>query len=303
MGADSLSVALQTEGVIYLDCKPRFPRSKVHAILRDRSYIGEVPFHDQWYPGKHEALVDLATFRRVQILLGDKTYNAHSSVYGSGMITCGHCGRPIVVEVKTKRTKAGPREYRYYRCAVYRRKGHPNVRVTEATLDAQTLALFDRLRIDDEKVCDWVVKVLRAKTRKMQDQGKTRAGELRRQLAIVKDQRDRLLNLRLLDEINADTFAAKNTELRDREADIALQIEACSRQGSEQADLAIKAFELSQSLAQRWLTADIPEKRHLLEIICLNQTPDGTTLCYEMRKPFDVFAEGLVGKDGRGDWI
>ena len=30
---------------------------------------------------------------------------------------------------------------------------------------------------------------------------------------------------------------------------------------------------------------------------------DDVALVPEMRKPFDVLAEGLVGKDGRGDWI
>ncbi len=38
-----------------------------------------------------------------------------------------------------------------------------------------------------------------------------------------------------------------------------------------------------------------------LEIICLNCQLDGATFVPEMRKPFDVLAEGLVSENSRGD--
>jgi hypothetical protein len=53
---------------------------------------------------------------------------------------------------------------------------------------------------------------------------------------------------------------------------------------------------------EKWLTADYSCKRRILENICLNFSLDDTTLCYEMRKPFDVLAEGLVSEKSRGDW-
>jgi hypothetical protein len=34
----------------------------------------------------------------------------------------------------------------------------------------------------------------------------------------------------------------------------------------------------------------------------LNFTLNDATLCYEMRKPFDVLAKGLVSAQPRGDW-
>jgi site-specific DNA recombinase len=63
------------------------------------------------------------------------------------------------------------------------------------------------------------------------------------------------------------------------------------------ADLAIKAFELSQTLRTQWLSADYAAKRRILEIILSNCTLDGATLCPTIRKPFDVLAEGLVSKE------
>ena len=112
-----------------------------------------------------------------------------------------------------------------------------------------------------------------------------------------------MLNLRLMEEIEADTFAAKNTELRDKIAQLTLQLESADRGRAEQTETAIKAFELSQSLEEKWLKADHAAKRHILEIICLNFRLDDVTLVPTMRKPFDVLAKGLVSQSSRGEWI
>ena len=69
---DSLGQKLTEEAIVYTDSTPCFPRSTLQRILRDRSYIGEVRYHEQWYPGSHESLVDRATWDRVQVLMGDK---------------------------------------------------------------------------------------------------------------------------------------------------------------------------------------------------------------------------------------
>ena len=300
---DGCIAALEAEGAVFTDESPKFVRSKVYSILRDRAYIGEIRYQDAWYPGQHEPLVDLATFSRVQTLLGEKVYTSHESVYGSGMITCGHCDRPVVVEIKTKKSKKGLREYRYYRCAGYTAKGHPRVRVREAELDEQLLDAFRRLKVPSRAIHEWAVKVIHAKTRSLQKQKADVTAKLQHQLRSTQGQQDRLLNLRLLDEIDAETFARKRAELQGRADELKLQLEAHDRQREENADLAIRAFELSQSLTEKWLAADIAEKRQILEIVCLNLRLDGASLSVTMRKPFDVFAEGPILSQSRGGRI
>ena len=65
---------------------------------------------------------------------------------------------------------------------------------------------------------------------------------------------------------------------------------------------AIKAFELSQDLRSKWFAADHAAKRRFLEAIYLSWTLDGVSRKDSMRKPFDLLAEGLVGKEsGEGE--
>ena len=152
---------LAAEGIVYKDSQPRFPRSTVHAILHDRAYIGEILHKGQWHPGKHKPLVDRETWDRTEALLGGQVYRTHELTYAGDLIKCGHCGHPITGERKTKPVKGGERDYVYYRCVKYNAKGHPRIRLTEADLDQQMLALFAKLRIEDQEVRDWVLRVLR----------------------------------------------------------------------------------------------------------------------------------------------
>ncbi|MCC7334682.1 MAG: recombinase family protein [Pirellulaceae bacterium] len=300
---DTLVEALSREGFEYRKSARKFPRSKLHTILRDRSYIGEVPYCGNWYAGKQEPIIDRATWSRVQKLLGEKVYHAYELTYAGGLITCGHCGHFITGEQVRKKTKAGENIHVYYRCSKYRTEGHPNVRLREAEIDEQVLRVFAAIRIDDDAHREWFAMVLRSQTRDSQEQSKSQREDLQRQLTKVLEQQDRLLNLRILDEIDADTFAAKKQELRDRESELKLDIEVADRSHHEIADLVMKVFELSQSLSEKWLTADYAEKRKILEIVCLNLELNDASLCVSMRKPFDVLAKGLSVPSSRAGGI
>jgi site-specific DNA recombinase len=300
---DALIDRLHSEGRIFRDSTPRFPRSSVHAILRDRSYIGEVRFRGEWYPGKHEPIVDRETWDRVQNLLGDAVYRAHEMTYAGEFMICGHCGHPITGERKTKKTQSGLRDYVYYRCARYNRGDHPRTRVTEGDLDRQMLSLFDRMRIKNDDVREWFRAVLASQTRDAQADARAQREELTRQESLIVARQDRLLNMRINDEIDESMFARKHTDMRDQLAKIKLQLDVLDRSRDETAELAVKAFELSQTLREQWLAADYSAKRRILEIVCLNCRLEDATLVPEIRKPFDVLAEGLVSENSRGDRI
>jgi site-specific DNA recombinase len=301
---DAVVAKLKAEGRTYRPSMPDFPRSSVHNILFDRAYIGDLEFRKQWYPGKHEPLIDRVTWDRVQALLGgDGHRHSHELTYGGEFMHCGHCGRTVCGERVRKKSRAGDRHYVYYRCAGYTKPGHPRVRVTEAQLDRQMLAIFDAMRIKDDGVRDWFRTVLASQTRDQQQESRARRAELQRQESLIVAQQDRLLNLRLADDIDSSAFAAKQIELRDRLASIKLQLDALDRDHDETADLASKAFELSQTLRHQWLSADYAAKRRILEIVCLNCRLVDVSLVPQIRKPFDALAEGLLVQSSRGDRI
>ncbi|MGB0768094.1 MAG: recombinase family protein [Phycisphaeraceae bacterium] len=298
---DSLVEQLDREGVIYSDTQRRFSRSAVHRILKNRSYIGEIPHRGESVPGTHKPLVDRATFKKAQSLLRGIVYRSHELVFGSGLITCAHCGRAVSGERKTKKTKLGPKDYIYYFCTHHKKPDHPPTRVNEQQLDEQMLDLFRQIRIGDDKIRDWFLQALRARVQEGQRGNAEQLEELNRQLAFVRNQQDQLVNLRLLEEIESETFKRKSDELRDRSDEIKVKIEIADRSRAEQGEIAEKAFELSQTLEEKWVGSDYGAKRQILEIVCSNFSLDGVTLGYAVNKPFDALLDsGKWEESGEG---
>ena len=88
-------------------------------------------------------------------------------------------------ERKTKKSKSGERHYVYYRCTYYNVPQHPRTRVTEADIDRQVLAIFDKMRIENEDIREWVLAVLRSQTKDTQAVSLAQRAELNRQLTLT----------------------------------------------------------------------------------------------------------------------
>lgn len=300
---DELIDRMEADGEIWTEAKPRFTKSKVHTMLGDRAYIGEVHYKGDWLPGQHEPIIDKALFQRVQRIYRGGQAKSHELAFAANLIECGHCGHAITGERIKRKSRSGVKHHVYYRCSRYQSDGHPRYRVKEADLDGQFLELFQRIRIEDEKQRDWFRHALLMRTREERKDGEAQIAELNRQLTLARNQEDELLNLRLLGEFDAETCRRKGRELRERMDELKIKIESIDRGRAEHADVAMKAFELSQTLTDQWHSADSRVKRKIVELVSLNHRLVGLTLCYDIRKPFDALVEGLPESNGRGDRI
>jgi hypothetical protein len=82
--------------------------------------------------------------------------------------------------------------------------------------------------------------VIASQSRDAQADSPAQRAELTRQESLLTQQQDRLLNMRLSDDIDQELFAKKHTELRDRLVSIKLQIDVLDRSHDETAELATK---------------------------------------------------------------
>jgi site-specific DNA recombinase len=213
------------------------------------------------------------------------------------LIVCGHCGRPVTGEIVKK--KSG-KEYVYYRCSRYTAPGHPRIRLREGEIEKQMLDVLVKLE-QPEPIRNWFRSALIARATHDQEQGRARARDVQRQLDEVRRQQERLLNLHLAATIDESAFSTKNAELRDRIAALTLELQATDRQRDERAELGLKVFELSQGLHRKWLTADYPEKKKIIEMVCLNLTLTDGIVCISTRKPFNCLVEGFsISDSGEG---
>jgi site-specific DNA recombinase len=154
----------EAAGLVYAKSSAKVPVSTVHTILRNRLYTGQFEWNGKLIQGKHEPLVSIDLWERVQGVMDGR--HAKKSKRGkhdfafSGLIACHACGCAVVGEIKKER-------YVYYHCTGYADKcrGNPascrHRYVREEVLEKQFTELLGLLKFDDE-VLEWVRDALHA---------------------------------------------------------------------------------------------------------------------------------------------
>jgi len=283
---------LYEEGLFYAPSKPRFPVTKMFAIMHDLSYTGFVKHKGQWHPGLHEPLIDKVTWDLVRVSFGEQRYRSHELVFASELIRCGFCGHPITGEEKEKETKAGPKSYIYYRCARYQRPGHPRVRLREMELDLQARQLIAGFKAERPERRQLIFNIGLARLEHERSNSEIRAEEVKRQLSLIEGQRDELLNLRLAKAIPDDRFESKQAELLEREALIRRQVQAMDELRSQNNTLAARAPEVFRLVQENWETIDRSAKHEILKLLFGRFVLDDRTLVPGNETPLELFRAG-----------
>jgi site-specific DNA recombinase len=279
--------------LVYPKSGAKLPVSTIHNLLRNRLYTGWFEWNGKLIQGKHEALVPVELWKRVQDVIDGRFSNnakrGRRDFAFSGLFSCKQCGCAVVGEIKKQR-------YVYYHCTGYADKcqGHPascrRKYVREETLEAQFTELLGWLKFDDE-VLEWVRDALHA----------SHAVERREHEEVVR--RLQAEHKRLGDRINAmyldkldgrvDTafFDKMSAEWREERAGCLSQI--ARHEAAEQSYLeeGVQILELAQN-AQKLFDRQAPrEKRRLLNFVLSNCTWENGQVVAKFRQPFDLLAE------------
>jgi site-specific DNA recombinase len=124
-----------------------FTKTTVHSLLRNPLYVGKVRSDGSLYSGEHEAIVEQATWRRVQRLLDSNGvarrghgHNGHEALL-QGLLYCGPCDAPMTHSV----TKTNGRRHRYYVCLHAQKHGWATCPTKSVRADEIEASVAERL--------------------------------------------------------------------------------------------------------------------------------------------------------------
>jgi DNA invertase Pin-like site-specific DNA recombinase len=261
-----------------------FTQSAIYKILKNPFYAGIIEWEGKTHPGKHEAMVTLSEFDRVQELLGSpgrprrKTYEFPYT----GMIRCGECGFAVTAERKTNRFGS---RYTYYHCS-WRRLDYKCTQrsISEERLEEQMgqfiletalperfhgfeMDRIDRLMAGDQ---DLLLKQRQA----LQNQ----AAALDRQLANLK-------KLRIRDLLDDAEFLEERQNLTRERIRMAQEIDKLDQADNRfEPDRLLVQF--NKEAALRFRTGTPSEKRLIVQILGSNPRLRDRELKIDAAKPF-----------------
>lgn len=280
-------------GLVYKKSGAPVPTSTVHSILRNRLYTGWFEWNGKLYQGKHEPLVSVEAWERVQGVMDGRNASKHRRMTHdfafSGLIACARCGCSVVGEIKKQK-------YIYYHCTGYADKcrGEPascrRKYVREEVLEQQFTAMLGQLRFDDE-VLDWVREALHAShadERHEQEEAIKRLQAEHRRLG----ERISAMYVDKLDgKIGGDFFDKMAGEWREEQRRLQRDIDRHEEAEQSYMDEGVRILELARNAQALFERQPAREKRRLLNFVLSNCTWEDGEVVATFRQPFDLLAE------------
>lgn len=269
----------------------------LYRIFSNPFYAGVIEWNGRTLPGKHDAMVTLDEFERVQRLLGrpNPPRPRVRQFAFTGMIKCGACGLSVTAEEKMNRYGS---RYVYYHCT---RRGEPVCRqpfVREPALERQIVDFLGEVTISDRfhRFCMARLRRLAANRRQ---EAENRRLSLEKARAAVERQLQNLTSLRLRDLVNDEEYATERGRLERERIRLAQNLES-RRHDDSWFEPAMELISFSKH-AVSWFTAgDLRTKRLILEVVGSNLRLQDRILSIDARKPFRRWTGGDDFQQMRG---
>jgi site-specific DNA recombinase len=280
-------------GLVYRRSGANVPTSTIHSILRNRLYTGWFEWNGRMHEGRHEPLVSVELWERVQGVLGGRFAKKHRRMTHdfafSGLMACSKCGCSIVGEIKKQR-------YVYYHCTGYADKCRDEPAscrrkyVREERLEEQFTELLGRLQFDDE-VLAWVREALRASHA---DERRDHQAAIERLQAEYKRLDDRIHAMyvdKLDGKIGGDFYDRFAGEWRQEQSRLQREIDRHQRADESFMDEGGQILELARNAQKLFARQEPREKRRLLNFVLSNCVWEEGEVRATFRQPFDLLAK------------
>jgi site-specific DNA recombinase len=268
--------------------------SGLYRVFSNPFFAGHIVHDGQWHPGRHEPMVTLEQYDRVQVLLGRKGAprpKTHIFAY-TGIMRCGTCGCRITAEEKVNRFGS---RYVYYHCT--RKKAGilcGEKCVEERHLEAQILTVLDSIHLDRHEVDEILAEIEEAR-RKEHQTGDGASLSLKKALDGCARHLEKLTEMRYRELIPDDEFLRERAKLSQEQRRLNARLNQMKGEGWIEPSRNLILF---SNRAAFWLAhGAATEKRQILATIGSNPTLAAKKLSIDVAKPFVTLQENHTIRD------
>lgn len=290
---DSLSKEMEQRGLRTRRGRRASPNA-LSLILRNPFYSGVIRIErtKECFPGAHEPLVSKALFDRVQRILDGKLNRpsySHDFLFRR-LLKCAECGYSLIGE----RQKG----HVYYRCHT---QGCPTTGIREELVHQAVGEVFDALRFSGAELRFLNAKLTQLAEQSDQDKA-TKKSSLGLRLSQLQERLDRLTDAFVDGVLESELFAHRKTDLLMEKRDIEKALATLEHDNPNAPRRLAKFLELAGSLYSTYQTAEMAEKRRLIEIATSNRRVRGKSLEFMLSEPFREIAKRHNSSDGGPSW-
>ncbi len=272
--------------------------SGIYRVFTSKFYAGIIEWNGREYAGKHETIITLDEFDRVQFLLGRKLGKPRPQKHPhafSGLIFCGECGAMITAETKFKliKTTGEVKRYDYYHCTGKKKYINCSQKqvILEQDLEKQIDSELTKYTILPE-FKDWALEILNKNNDKeIESRSKIHETQIKTLLDTQK-QLDGLTQMRYRDLINDEEYLNEKTKLQSQIAQLKNKLRETETRAESWLELTEKTFDFATYARIRFANGDLNIKKEILSALGSNCTLKDKILSIQPNEWLKPIAEG-----------
>ncbi len=268
----------------------------LYKLFRNPFYYGEFQWSGQLHQGRHQAMITREEFDAAQEMIEGrdrpKTYK-HKFAF-TNLIYCGECGATITAEHKNKVRKDGSINYRsYYRCT--HRKVEMDcsqIAIRAEKLDEQMLGLLGSITVPTSFI-QWAIKWLKEENEDAITKEKSVKEQQAKQLMKLDDQLKRLIDMKLEDLIDLESYKSKKESIMAEKRSIEKHIILGTDSQDYRTDKVIEVLEFCKTVKDIFKNGSVDDKKLALEALGSRFFLKDQKLSVELAIPFKLLQDGV----------
>ena len=251
-------------------------KNTVCSILKNPFYIGLIKIKGQTFEGKHEPLIDLRTFQKVQEIIATKnnrTGGMKRFYTFKRLITCS-CGYRLIGEHHKK--------HMYYRCQT---KECPTKCIREDSINASFEHLIKSIKLSNRE-CGGIKTIFKERDEKYNAIREKSLQGINLQIKLQKNQEQKVLDTYLEGLIDKEMYLHRKEEIHLKIKEIESKKKKLNDSKSEVFEKLDNFLELAKSLKNIYNSANSEEKREIIENVTSNLSVEGKKLYFTMVSPY-----------------
>lgn len=252
-------------------------RSNIYHLFANLFYAGIFKYNGEQHEGKHEPMITLEEYDRVQFLLGRKgrpRYKKHKFAF-TGLIQCGECGCFYTAETKKKHIKSTGeiRNYTYYHCTRKNKKIKCSQKkvIRKENLEKQIEEEIKKWAILPE-FRDWALDILNKENDKEIEDRKQIHKTRSRAVLDTQNQIDNLTKMRYRSLIDDEEYVKERKLLQEQLTSLKQCRDETEERAEKWLELTEKTFDFAMNAREAFIQGDIDTKKDILMAIGQNPT-------------------------------
>ena len=259
-------------------------------ILKNPFYCGLVVWNGEEFDGRHEAIISVYDFRRVQEIMAGKAPRVrqrHSFPY-KGVLKC-YCGRSMTASIAKGK-------YVYYFCSACGEK-HKPVYYPEARVAELLLTVIRAIRPSSDEAAE-LLRLIRQRNLESKAQRDSELNRLRRDLRKLDTLIEGAYEDKILGNVPEAEWQERDRRWRAKRDELRLQLGQLESPSETSLDDVSEVLELLDAAPELYLKGDHPLRASMVRAVAWNCILRGETVDVNYKTPFDLIAQGVES----GNW-